>query len=452
VLDDLGVELGVEWKVAKDEGREEALQRVTFVGVDLDVSGEPTLRVDRKKLVRYGVQLQKVREALRVEGSVARGEVRTLVGQLAFAARACRWGRVQLAGLYAWQESGGGNWVRATTPEAEENLDFWEELLRGEGAWEGRTRWSTARWDLVKGTNYFEQGGDAAGEENLGWGAVFGFERAAGDFYGEELEWHIAWKELIAVLRGFELWADNYEGRRVVVWSDNISVVAAINSGTTGDPTGRRVLKLLIKMATERGVDLRAKHIAGKLNVVSDELSRKKSAPSSADYKLASHVYHDCLSRGGWGDDRPEIDMFCDAQGRNAQERRDVGRGVGFCSVQDPPTVERVRGRMVWFNPPWALVGEALEMLEKAWREDPGGTRAVGVVPAWEERWWWSRFIGRRKAPFRVLGEVGKYTSGVFLNTGSAAFRVHGADPTLAGPTPFKLVMVAIGGYGGGAG
>jgi uncharacterized protein (DUF736 family) len=43
VLDDLGVELGVEWKAAKDEGREEALQRVTFVGVDLDVSEDPTL-------------------------------------------------------------------------------------------------------------------------------------------------------------------------------------------------------------------------------------------------------------------------------------------------------------------------------------------------------------------------------------------------------------------------
>ena len=226
-------------------------------------------------------------------------------------------------------------------------------------------------------------------------------------------------------------------------------MVAAINSGTTADATGRRVLKQLIQLAMEHGVDLRAKHIAGKRNVVSDDLSRKKSAPSSADYKLASHWYHECLRRDGWGGDRPELDMYCDAQGKNAQERRDGGRGVEFCSVQDPPTVERVTGRKVWFNPPWRLVGEALEMLEKAWREDPGGTHAVGVVPEWETRWWWSQFIGRRKAPFRKLGEVELHTPGVFLNTGAAAFRVHGANPTEAGPTPFKLVMVAIGGFGG---
>jgi len=281
---------------------------------------------------------------------------------------------------------------------------------------------------------------------------VWGFERAAGDFHGEEREWHIAWKELIPVLRGFELWVDNYVGQRVVVWSDNISVVAAINSGTTADATGRRVLKQLIQLAIEHGVDLRVKHIAGKCNVVSDDLSREKSAPSSADYKLASHWYHDCLRRDGWGADRPELDMYCDAQGKNAQERRDGGRGVEFCSVQDPPTVERVTGRKVWFHPPWRLVGEALEMLEKAWQEDPGGTHAVGVVPEWESRWWWSRFIGRRQAPFRVLGEVELHTPGVFLNTGAAAFRVHGANPTEAGPTPFKLVMVAIGGFGGRGG
>ena len=222
---------------------------------------------------------------------MAHGEVRTLVGQLACAARACRWGSVHLAGVYAWQESGDGNWLRETTAEAEENLDLWKLLLQGGGGWEGRTGWSAARWDLVKGDNYFEPGDDAAGEENLGWGAVFGFERAAGDFHGEERDWHIAWKELVALLRVFELWKDNYQGRRVVVWSDNISVVAANNSGTTADPTGRRVLKQLLQLAVERGVDIRAKHIAGKLNVVSDELSRHKSAASSADYKLAIHVF-----------------------------------------------------------------------------------------------------------------------------------------------------------------
>ena len=123
-------------------------------------------------------------------------------------------------------------------------------------------------------------------------------------------------------------------------------MVAAINSGTTADATGRRVLKQLIQLAMEHGVDLRAKHIAGKRNVVSDDLSRKKSAPSSADYKLASHWYHECLRRDGWGGDRPELpgkNAPGDAQGR-ARPRSSGGRGGGGWSSARCRTRPRWRG------------------------------------------------------------------------------------------------------------
>jgi hypothetical protein len=55
-----------------------------------------------------------------------------------------------------------------------DSLDFWDGVLNTKKSrWEGKTRFATARWDLVKGANYFEQGGDAAGEKDLGWGAVW---------------------------------------------------------------------------------------------------------------------------------------------------------------------------------------------------------------------------------------------------------------------------------------
>ena len=120
--------------------------------------------------------------------------------------------------MYSWLEAGESDVLEMPGEEALDNLDFWDGVLNVERSrWEGKTRFATARWDLVKGLNYFEQGGDVAGEENLGWGAVWGFERAAGDFFGEEKTWHIAWKELLAVLRGIELWRDNYVGARLVV-------------------------------------------------------------------------------------------------------------------------------------------------------------------------------------------------------------------------------------------
>ena len=440
LLDELGEELGVSWKLSKDEGREEPRQRVSFVGVGIDVTGEPELFVEEEKRHKYLAQVRRVLAAVRGEGRVERSEVRTVVGQLAFTARACRWGRAHLAGLYAWQDVGGKGAMADDVP-ARGGGGAGEALLDEEGGgWEGRTRWSTARWDLVKGTHFFEQGGDAAGEENLGWGAQFGYERAAGDFAEGEKHLHIAWKELLAVIHGFKLWSDHYAGRRVVVWTDNISVAVAINAGTTGDPVGRRLLKELALMAVSRGIDVRAKHIAGKLNVVADDLSRRVTRPSSADYTFAPGAFEEA-----WGAARPEVDMFCDAQGRNAQELEDCGQETAFFSAQRPAEVEDVVSRRVWFNPPWALVGEALEKVARAWREDPRGTYAVGVVPVWRHKWWWTRFVERRKAPFRVLRVYPEGTDALFLCTGSRAFRAEGEEAPAAGETPFELAVVAIG-------
>ena len=46
-----------------------------------------------------------------------------MVGQLAFAARACRWGRAYLGGMYAWQDAGVGATLSKATPEVEAELD-----------------------------------------------------------------------------------------------------------------------------------------------------------------------------------------------------------------------------------------------------------------------------------------------------------------------------------------
>jgi hypothetical protein len=131
----------------------------------------------------------------------------------------------------------------------------------------------------------------------------------------------------------------------------------------------------------------------------------------------------------------------------------DCGQETAFFSAQRPAEVEDVVSRRVWFNPPWALVGEALEKVARAWREDPRGTYAVGVVPVWRHKWWWTRFVERRKAPFRVLRVYPEGTDALFLCTGSRVFRAEGKEAPAAGETLFELAVVAIGGHaarGGG--
>ena len=118
---------------------------------------------------------------------------------------------------------------------------------------------------------------------------------------------------------------------------------------------------------------------------------------------------------------------------------------MGHFSAQRQAAVEDVAGRSVWFNPPWELSGHALQLVERAWRADPWGTHAVGVVPVWTGRWWYNRFIGRRGAPFRVIASFAEGTEGLFLLTGSEGFRARGEPPRPAGPSHFQLVMVEIG-------
>jgi hypothetical protein len=107
VLDELGGE-GASWKEEKDEGRDMPRQRLTFVGIGLEVSGEPELFVDAEKREKYLEHARSVLRDVRTQGRVERSAVRTVVGQLAFTARACRWGRAHLGGLYGWQDVGRG--------------------------------------------------------------------------------------------------------------------------------------------------------------------------------------------------------------------------------------------------------------------------------------------------------------------------------------------------------
>ena len=61
-------------------------------------------------------------------------------------------------------------------------------------------------------------------------------------------------------------------------------------------------------------VDIRARHIAGALNVTADKLSRKETFPTSADYMLA----HWAFDLGWINGELPEVDLFSSAMRRGS--------------------------------------------------------------------------------------------------------------------------------------
>jgi hypothetical protein len=298
---------------------------------------------------------------------------------------------------------------------------------------------------MIQGTHYLEQGGDAAGEADLGWGASFAQERAAGRFSVDELPLHIAWKELRAILHGLQLWQASYAGRRVVVWTDNTAACVAVNTGRVRTKNvqdaqqARAMVREIATICTTQGIDLWARHIAGKLNVTNDLLSRRQAKQASADYKLMPALFE---AHCRWA----EVDLYASVNGSNTQALVDKGRGTLWGSVATPAATlaAELPGRRIWANPPFERAGEALALVEQAWETDPFSTSACVCVPDWESQGWHQKWVQRKSSPFRVVHRIPANTE-AFLATGARNVLTRGDAPKPAGPLAWPVLVLAIG-------
>jgi hypothetical protein len=108
-----------------------------------------------------------------------------------------------------------------------------------------------------------------AGHFNMDW-----FYTSWADDYPELSNANINVLELKTVLVAAKRWGSLWSGRHVLVRSDNFSTVAAINNITTRSPAMLAIVKELFWLSVEFNFRLSAKHLPGKLNVFSDQLSR----------------------------------------------------------------------------------------------------------------------------------------------------------------------------------
>jgi hypothetical protein len=85
---------------------------------------------------------------------------------------------------------------------------------------------------------------------------------------------HIAIKELLPIVLAIQVWGPRLTNQRILFYCDNMSVVYVINGQTSKDSHLMNLLRKLVVLCLKYNIDLRAKHIPGKHNVVSDCLSR----------------------------------------------------------------------------------------------------------------------------------------------------------------------------------
>lgn len=80
--------------------------------------------------------------------------------------------------------------------------------------------------------------------------------------------------ELYAVVLAAAAWGRAWAGRKIMFRTDCMPALHAINSRTSRSPPMAALMRELTMIAARSGFEFRARHIAGKLNVAADALSR----------------------------------------------------------------------------------------------------------------------------------------------------------------------------------
>ena len=86
----------------------------------------------------------------------------------------------------------------------------------------------------------------------------------------------INYLELYAVTVAIFNWIQKYRNKRIFIFCDNMSVVQMINSNTSKCKNCMVLIRIIVLQGLTNNVHIKAKHIPGKQNIFSDQLSRLK--------------------------------------------------------------------------------------------------------------------------------------------------------------------------------
>ena len=102
------------------------------------------------------------------------------------------------------------------------------------------------------------------------------------------LQLHINALELLTIAVALKIWGDRWKGKRIQVFCDNMASVNVINSGATREGFQQKCMREILFFAAKHQFEIRARHIAGVDNRISDLLSR---AHLGGAYEHQSNFY-----------------------------------------------------------------------------------------------------------------------------------------------------------------
>ena len=245
-------------------------QLMEFLGVIIDTIRR-RLSLAPAKLEAYDINLGHILEADEL-GELMVRMLESQLGKLGWVCEVLVAGRARLSRIRACIP-GGGHYRPSPhkkvslSPEAKEDLIWWREQLRLSAAQPRFVPFWTDKPPVF--CNIFS---DASGE--IGFGLVVGDQVFQGLWQKEVVGQSSCFKELVPVLLAIELLPKEANGHIVVVNTDNLSNVYAINKGSCKSPDLYEILFTITELAAERQLYLIANWIPREKIEFCDGISR----------------------------------------------------------------------------------------------------------------------------------------------------------------------------------
>ena len=216
---------------------------------------------------------------------------------------------------------------------------------------------------------------------DLGWGGSLNHQKISGTWCEEVKTAHINHKELYATWLTLMYFEKQITGKSIMIATDNQSAVFYLNKlGGTKSLTLLNLTIQILLWCKERNIYIRARHIKGQYNVITDQLSRKGQIIST-EWSI-NHSVMDQIAKI-W--DRPMIDLFATHLNNKLP--------LYYSPVPDQQALGVDSLSHSWDNiiayayPPPALIPKVLEKIQTE------KCTVILIAPAWPSRQWYPKLL-----------------------------------------------------------
>lgn len=256
--------LGIPVAMEKVEG---PLTILTFLGLELD-SGMQQIRLTQGRLIEILAELR----TWQARKKATKRELLSLIGKLAFAARAVPAGRLFLRRLIHLSTK-----VRLLhhhirlNREARLDIAWWQSFLP---SWNGKTFFLEQKTTAAPDLSLYTDASSTYGCGGYFQGAWFHYSWQPHQQLSNATS--IQWQELFAIVAATLTWGDLWSRKRIRFYCDNQAIVKAWEGQSSKHPKLMSLMRLLFLTAARSNFTVTLKHIAGKSNELADALSRKQ--------------------------------------------------------------------------------------------------------------------------------------------------------------------------------